>query len=292
MLYDREIKIDIKLAEPYPSSGFRGNLKIQNLRTQFSVLKTITPSFNTCTLRVYNLSPTNRDLLGNQGNQINLFAGYKRNGGSQLLFKGNNTEVQIAYTGSDIITELQCTDGETIFTKIVVQVSFVANTLVRTIIESIASQVGIDTVFFADSESLVYAQGFSASDLAGRVLTDLCNKLDLRYTIQNGNLYILKIAEGSEKLPHDVNKNTGMIGNPDQYLDKTYYQYNELPKNIDPKLGYKIKTLLRPEILPSDNIRLKSERLKLDGLFYVISARHTGDNFDNEFNSVFEVVPV
>lgn len=292
MLYDREIKIDIKLAEPFPSLAYRGNLKIENLRIQFSVLKTIAQSTNTCTVRVYNLSPSNRDQLGNTSNEVNLFAGYKRNGGSQLLFKGNNSELQTAYTGNDVITELQCADGEKILTDTIVQVSFVANTLVRTIIESIASQISIDTVFFADSESLVYAQGFSASDLAGRVLTDLCNKINLRWTIQNGNLYILKTSKGSEKLPHDVNKNTGMIGSPDQYLDKSYYLYNELPKNIDPKLGYKIKTLLRPEILPSDNIRLKSERLKLDGLFYVISARHSGDNFDNEFNSVFEVVPV
>lgn len=291
MLYDREIRLEIKLAEPYPKTGYRGNLNVQNLRIQFSVLKTISQSTNTCTVRIYNLSPTNRDQLGNLGNEINLYAGYKRNGGSQLLFTGTNTDFQIAYNGNDVITELTCSDGEKILTLQTVKVSFVANTQVKTIIQNVADQIGIDTVFFGESENLTFASGYSDQGLAGTLLTDLCNKINMRWTIQNGNLYILKINAGNLKVPYEINKFTGLVGIPDNFLDKDYYLYNELPENVNPREGYKIKSLLRPEILPSDNINLKSERLKIDNLFYVISARHNGDNYDNEFTSTFEVVP-
>lgn len=291
MLYDREIKLEIKLAEPYPQTGYRGNLNVQNLRIQFSVLKTIAQSTNTCTVRIYNLSPTNRNQLGNLGNEINLFAGYKMNGGSQLIFKGTNTDFQIAYSGNDVITELTCSDGEKILTLKTVKVSFVANTDVRTIIQNVADQISIDTVFFGESENLTFSSAYSNQGLAGNLLTDLCNKINMRWTIQNGNLYILKIDAGNFKLPYEINKQTGLIGIPDNFLDKDYYLYNELPENVNPREGFKIRTLLRPEILPSDNIKLKSERLQLDALFYVISARHNGDNFDNEFTSTFEVVP-
>jgi len=57
-----------------------------------------------------------------------------------------------------------------------------------------------------------------------------------------------------------------------------------------PRNQWKVRTLLRPDILPGGKIRLQSLKAKIDGIFYVVSIRHNGDTHEGSFDSILEVV--
>lgn len=292
MLFDRVISLKVRLAQPRPQNGYRGSLEIDNLRMTFTVVKSLSWSTNSANVRIYNLSADNRNQLNNYGNEIRLFAGYRDNGGASLLFIGNTRSTSHNFSQPEIISNLDAGDGEKILNQVLVSVSFGAGVSVRTVIESLANQMGTPIVDFAETENLTYAQGFSSTDLAKNVLDKACKKLDLIWSIQNGNLVILKEAEGTSRPPVEINANTGMIGIPERFVDKRQFLYTALPPNEAPKPGWKIKTLLRPDLLPGDKIRLRSTRANIDGFFYILKVTHQGDNFGPNFESNFEVVAI
>ena len=98
------VKSIIRLAEPPPGQDYRGTLTIENLRMSFSVYKSLSLSANTAYVRIYNLSADNRNQLNQYGNELNFYAGYRENGGSQLLFTGNTTLVNHVFEYPEIIS--------------------------------------------------------------------------------------------------------------------------------------------------------------------------------------------
>ncbi len=292
MLYDRVVKAFIRLAEPPPGINYRGDLTIENLRMSFSIFKSLSWSTNTANVRIYNMSENNRNQLNNYGNELNFYAGYRGNGGSQLIFTGNTTLANHIFAYPDVISVLDAGDGEKVLNEIIVSVSFGDNIAVRTVIADVARQMGIPLVDFADTDNLTYANGFKDSDLAKNTLKKACDKLNLTASVQNGNLVILRNNEGNSREISLINADTGMIGIPERFTDKRQYLYTALPPNAAPKPGWKVKTLLRPDLLPGDRIRLRSTQANIDGVFFILSIRHEGDNYGPLFESTLEVIAV
>lgn len=293
MQYGRLISTRIRLSQPPPQVGYRGSLEASNLRMSFSISKSISWSTNTATFRIYNLSADSRNQLAYYGDEIRIFAGYQENGGEQLLFIGNTTQVSHAFEFPDIITTLIVGDGERVLNRVLVSVSFGENTPARTIINSVAEQMGLTIQDFAQTENLNYALGYKDIDYAKNVLDTVCKKLDLVWSVQNNNLVILKLNRGNEVKPIiEINADTGMIGVPQRYTDKRQYDYAALPPQGAPNPGWRVRCLLRPEIIPGDRIRLRSAHANVDGLFYVQTITHDGDNFGPNFESNLEVIAI
>lgn len=292
MLYDRVIGVKVRLAQPPPQTGYRGSLEVNNLRVAFNVTKSLSWSTNTASIQIYNLGENNRNQLNNYGDEIRLFAGYRNNGGSSLLFVGNTTQVSHTFAQPEIISVIDVGDGEKVLNETLVSVSYAAGTAVRTVIESVASQMGLEIADFAETNNFTYATGFKGIDLAKNILDKACKRLNLVWSVQNNNLVILRQNAGSTKPPVDINANTGMIGIPERYTDRRQYLYTALPPNGAPKPGWKVKTLLQPDLLPGDRVRIRSNRANIDGLFYILKITHTGDNFGPVFESNLEVISV
>lgn len=296
MQFDRVINLKIELANPPPDIGYRGSLEIYNLRMAFSVYKSQSWSTNTATVRVWNLGDSNRNQLNQYGDQLTLMAGYKNTStqqtGPQVLFRGNTTLVSHVFPDPEIISVFNCGDGEKSLNLILASWSFAPGTPVRTVIQAYADLLGLTIQEFSATDNLVYENGHSFSSLARNGLDVACKAVGLTASVQNNNLIILKEGEGSNKEPIEINQSTGMIGIPERYTDRKQYLYKALPPNGAPKPGWKVRTFLRPDILPGDRIRLRSNRVEIDGVFYVVSIRHDGDNFGPNFESLLEVRPV
>lgn len=290
MQFDRAISLNIQLANPPPSAGYRGDLSIEKLRISFSIFKSISWSTNTSNIRIFNLSPQNRNQLAMYGDLIRLSAGYLGNGGPQVIFIGNSTQVSHAFALPDIISTIEAGDGQKQLNEITVNISFAENTPAREIIQFVADKMGLTIVDFAESNNLVYPLGYNDADLAKNILDKVCKKLNLTWTVQNGNLVILVSGKGNQKPIVDVNATNGMIGIPERYSDKRQYLYSALPPNAAPKDGWRVKMLLRPDLLPGDRIRLRSTVLGIDSVFYILTVRHEGDNFGPQFETTLEVV--
>jgi len=293
MQFDRVINAKILLASPPPSTEYRGTMEISNLRVAFSVFKSESWSTNTANIRIYNISESKRNLLNSYGDEVTLNAGYRLETGAQVLFRGNTSLVSHVFAEPEVITVLDCGDGEKSLNLILAKASFGENTPVRQVIEYYAGVLGLNIAEFSVTDNLVYALGHQFSGIAKDGLDKACKALGLVWSVQNNNLVILLQGVGSAKPPVEINANTGMIGIPQRYTDRRQFLYRALPKNGGaPKPGWKVRTLLRPDILPGDRIRLRSSRVDIDGIFYVISIRHEGDNFGPQFESLLEVIAV
>ena len=292
MQFDRVINLRINVANPPPSTTFRGDMEISGLRMAFSVYKTESSSTNTANIRVWNLSDSKRNILNNYGNQIKIFAGYKQETGAQLLFIGNSNLTSHIFAQPEVITVFDCGDGERSLNSIIATASFGANTPVRQVIEFYANILGLDIVEIAPTNNIVYSLGHKFTGIAKDGLDIACKAVDLEYSVQNNNLIILKTGQGSIKPPVLIDADSGMIGIPQRFTDRRQFNYRALPPNGSPLPGWKVRTLLRPDVLPKDRIRIKSVRADIDGIFYVTSVRHEGDTFGPQFESLFEVVSV
>lgn len=291
MQFDRLIRAKVFLTnETY--NGYIGDIDIKNLRITFNILKTFSWSTNTANIEVYNLSSTNRNRLKDFGDQWRLFAGYRNSGGEQLLFTGNVTQLNHLYAQPEIITQVTCGDGERALNNTLISVSYSPGTPVRTVIENIASKMNLPLVDFAETENLTYENGFNDADLAKNVLDRACKKLNLQWSVQNENLVIIRDNGATTKPPVEINVDTGMIGVPDRYVDKRYFLNRAIAPNEPPKPGWRVRLLLRPDLLPGDRIRLRSQQIGFDGEYVILTARHEGDNYGPQFTTTLEVIPL
>ncbi len=288
MQFDRVINAQVRLRDP-ESFNYRGLLSIDNLRMTFSIYKSRSSSTNTCNFKVYNLSADKRNRLALYGDQLRVSAGYRNANGPQVLFIGDTTQVSHLFAEPEIITSLDCADGDKAVNNVIISLSYAGETSARSVVEDIAQRMQLNIVRFAPTENYTYTHGFSFAGLAIDALKKVCEYLNLIPTVQNGDLYILDYNLGNLKPPFDINADTGMIGTPERFTDKNQYLYKPLPKNGRAEPGWKVKTLLRPEILPGDRIRLRSQRADVNAVFQVLSARHEGDNWGLQFESTFEV---
>ena len=292
MQFDRAVNLKIQVADPPPSITYNGNMEISNLRMAFSIYKSESWSTNTANVKIWNLGQDKRNKLNNYGNEIKVFAGYKCETGPELIFIGNSRFTTHLFAEPEIITTFDCGDGEKTLNAIVVSWSFGENIPVRTVIQAYADLLGLNIVEISSTDNLVYSLGHKHSGIAKDGLDKACKALGLFASVQNNNLVILKPGVGSSKEPALIDADSGMIGIPQRYTDRKQYNYRAIAPNSAPKNGWKIRCLLRPDILPGDRVRIKSERADIDGIFYVISIRHDGDTHGPQFESLLEVVAV
>lgn len=292
MLYDREIYLNSLITNPSPSIGYKGELEISRLRISFNINKTGTWSANTASIRIWNISESKRNQLSYFGDLINLMAGYRTAGGAQLIFKGNSSSVSHSFSPPEVVTTINCNEGERNLYLKIANASFGENTPVRNVIDFYARELELDIVENAPIDGLVYSLGHQHSGLAYKGLQKACDYANLEGSVQNGNLVLLPKQGSSTKPPEEISMETGMIGVPERYTDRKQYLYQALPPNAAPRPGWKVRSLLKPQIIPGDRIHLISRKAGVNGIFRVVSINHQGDNYGDVFESLIEVLPL
>jgi len=282
-LFNRKATVNIILYNNTVSPV--GSLNIENLRISFQIIKSTSWSTNTCSLQIYNLKKDVRAQIKDFGDEISIFAGYQDNGGTQLLFVGDSTKVFHIFQQPEIITNIECGDGERILNQKIISVSYGSRISARSILRLIAQEIGVNIAFFATTEDKIYEQGFQENGLAKDILDMVCKYLDLTWSIQNKDLYLIKINESTYKPPYIISQNSGMISVPQRYT----YKRRDLFR-AQPRQGYKVRTLLRPEILPGEKITIISDQINLNETLYVDTVKHVGDTFGNTWESEIEAI--
>jgi hypothetical protein len=252
-------------------SGYIGSIKLANLRIAFSMQKNLAWSANTASVKIWNLSQENRNRIKDYGDQVIVSAGYSQDAGEQLLFIGNTTQVSHAYEQPEIITTLDCGDGERILNQKNIAVSFKEKVAVRQVVETIAQQMGLTISEFSPTDNVVYEQGFEFIGMGKNAIDKTVSRLGLKWSVQNGKLQIIP--------------QFGTTSKPQRFTDKRASLYLD-----GPKTGYIVTTTLRPDILPGDLINVKSQRIGLDGPYSVFSIKHEGDTFGPNWRSIMEII--
>lgn len=271
------LRINLKIGktetfEPSP-------ILIDGLRISFNITKFKAWSTNSASIKIWNLSAKNRNLLKHYGDEVTLFAGYEQpgsNGAPQVIFSGYSNSVSHSFDQPEIVTTLECAEGELSSNQTSgrINVAYGANIPARTVLTSIAAEMKLPIVEFADSENLVYRNGYRFSGMGKDALDSVSRYLGLQSTNQKNVLHIIPINAKVNSIQIPVNQMTGMIGIPERF---TYRRLQQYASSSAPTEGYRVNVLLNPSIIPGNTINLQSSHIDFSGPYSVEIVRHSGD---------------
>lgn len=262
-------------------------LRVNELHISFKITKTSIGKPNEATIKIYNLSPQNENLLADEYTDVVLNAGYQGNLG--LIFKGTITLVMRERQGADTIAELTCGDGDDDYRNAVLNTTLASNTtdqhVVNAALATFQTTVSGNVQLGAQSR----ARGRVLTGPTRNTLEAIARQNGCNWSIQDGQLQVLPTSALLPGQAIVVAPETGMIGSP-SVTDK----------------GFKVKTLLNPQYkiggaiqINSAYAQLKSKklnkasartRLPPNGLCKIVSITHEGDTRGNDWYSEIEAV--
>lgn len=284
----REAKVLYSIRQPTTNNKFIDAFEIKGLRIAFAITKSSGWSTNNAIIKIWNLNTDTRNSMVNFGDLVVLYAGYRDDGGEQIIYVGQTTSVIHSYSQPEIVTTLECSDGDSTFNQLKGCGSYNENIPVRQVIEDLIAKIGIPLAYFASSDNRPYPRGFNYSGSLKDALTKACFFLRLQPVITNNQLYIYPFNAANEGLTYDINENTGLQGIPERFISKRSLPY--LSKDA-PTDGYKASVALLPSVVPGDKVRLSSTRLGIENIpNTVFTVRHLGDTYGPEWATNLEMI--
>lgn len=246
-----------------------------SLRVTFRITKNLKGEPNEGEVKLYNLAPDSRAAVEQPKTvPVLLEAGY----GAEVtsLFNGKMRNAVHARDGAAIITTLTTGDGDQAIGGGRAFVNVPAKVTPAQLLDLAskgiqAAGVGIGNLQAAQGQATATFGG-PARTLHGsaeRVFTDVCTMNGMNWSIQDGNLQVLKIGQsikheaGAVKLSSDPN--TGLVGSP----------------SIDTKGVVKCKALIQPGLMPGLPLVLDAEFVK--GAYRIEEVEFTGDTWDQDW---------
>lgn len=246
-------------------TGGGGGLRITSLKMKFDIDKDGDKNANSAVFWVWNLSDTTRGKLKKEFDRLQFEAGYKDENNVGLIFDGHISDIVHERDNVDIITRIECGDGDKGLRCGTVSKSFDKGTSIKTLIKHAQSGMpdvqegelrGIDKLPATDRPVVMMGPAFRELDKLGRTHGFL-------WSIQNGALECCPVNESFDDVVV-ISKNTGMIGKPS--VTDT---------------GIIVQTLLNPKLAVYRQIEVRSDTLEMNGQQsrYRISAlKFSGDN--------------
>jgi hypothetical protein len=263
-----------------PKGG--NGVKINGLKIAFSIEKTDKPEPNTSKIQIYNLSKDTHNQISVAGNHCTLKAGYTDETIAAIFFgdvvKGTRTK-----SGTDYITELEVKDGRAAIMAGQVSVSYAKDTEALTIVQEMIDAIGLPSKGTENIPSgAKYPSAYSGIGQAADILREVLNKFDLKHTIQNEMLYIIKPGEATENTGLKLTPETGLLTIPQPVSDKTKEEDTEAKAENK----WTFKTLLFPELIPGAACKVAT----LDGAVQITKTVFSGDNWNGDFIAEIEGV--
>lgn len=265
-------------------SGYERTIRLSGLRVSFNIQKNLSITPNSGVIRIWNLSRDHRNLIKDYGDEVTVYAGYERGSGEELLYIGDTTTVYHTYELPDVVTTLECGDGDRYVNQKHFSLSFQSGATAREVIENVAQRMGIPVTEFANSDNLVYDQGYEFAGMGKEALLKACSYLGLQPSIQNEQLQVIPIKGTIDEPPIVINGDTGMVGIPQRYTYKRQDFYE-----LGPAVGWRVSALLLPRVLPGAKLDISSRYLNFQGMFRCETVRHVGDTYGSLWESNMEV---
>jgi hypothetical protein len=266
---------DVFFAEPSRTNA----IVIRDAHIKFKVEKTLEEKPNTCEIEIFNLAETTRAAFTVKPSLVRLEAGYESAPGVPelvKLFEGDLTFGPSAHEGVDWITRVSAAEGGRALANAHVSRSYKAGVNHRTVIAEVAKSMGLKVPTNVKEAKELSAQFVSGVTLHGpsqAQMTKILKPHGMGWSIQNGQLQVLRAAGVRADEAIVISAKTGMVGSP--ILDA--------PKEPGKPATVKVKTLLEPGLLPGGRMRIIAEGV--DGLFRIDKVTLQGSNFDTDYYS-------
>jgi hypothetical protein len=206
-----------------------------------------------------------------------------------------------AYTfkdGTDVTTELEVRDGYFEIRDTAVSIGQGPGASAKSIIRSIASQMGLPLVMADDAPERSWANGFSFYGPARAALHKVVQGTGLEWSIQNQALQVVTKRGVTARQAVVLAADSGLIGYPERQregarekakvTDATTGQRANLVSANQERDGWRVQSLLLPQINPGDLVKLESRTV--EGFFRVETVKHQGDSEGGDWITELELV--
>lgn len=271
-----------------PESG--EGLELSEFKIQFRAGQWDVQTPNTLYAKVFNLAPRTGNRIRGEFQRVVLRAGYEGSFGT--IFDGTIKQVRIGRESAvDSYVEIAAADGDLAYNFATVNQSLAAGASSADVVASATSafsQQGVVVGYAPDLGLRTYPRGVALYGMARDVMTDELTGLDMAWSIQNG---VCQVVPRDSYIPGEaivINKDTGMVGVPEQTED-----------------GIRVRCLLNPNIRVSGLIRLDNSSIQeyrqdlrfaalnlaqmvsqdAGGFYKVLSVDHSGDTRGQEYYS-------
>jgi hypothetical protein len=248
----------------------------KSLRVIFKGTKTLKSDPNTCSIKVYNLSPEHRAALtAKKKPVVSLTAGYKDELTS--IFLGEAIHVDHERSGADIVSTISTSDGGDRAQHARVNVSFGPRTKIDTVLRTLVKSLGLkDGNVSAAAAQLakglkadIYLGAVTLSGNASFEMTQLIRSAGLEWSIQDGAVQILNQGAASAKFSILLDESV-LVGTP----------------SISGKGLVKGVTFLQRDFIPGRQVQIDHEFVK--GAFRLEKCEYSGDTYEEDWYVAFE----
>jgi len=251
------------------------------LRMTFKVEKSLNRDPNKADLKIWNLSEKSRKAMQTEEKlPVIIEAGYV--GNLQQIFSGNMEFSSSSRQGPDWITELQSGDGSQAYRSARISESFGPGTQLSALLKKAAEGLGVG---LGNAVEKFDGGGFrgglteltKGASIVGRV-SDVLDKFvttaGFEWSIQDGQLQVLKPDETTSDQAVRLTQESGLIGSPE----------------LGEKGRLKARSLLQGNLVPGRSVEVIAEQV--DGFFRIQKTTHTGDTWGTPWYSDIEARPV
>ncbi|MCH7305632.1 phage protein [Acinetobacter higginsii] len=243
-------------------------INFKGLRISFQIKKTSDSKANEAKIEIYNPNPEHINLLLKEWQDIFLMAGYE--GNEQMIFTGQIKRSIQKIEGLDRIVVIESGDGEKSLQNSVVNKTFVKGSNDDQVIHECQSSMQSPTGHKDDLESSPRARGKVVSGRVSNILDKVAVKHNAQWSIQDGQLLLLRDKNLRPNAVWLINTQTGMLGRPEVTDSGTV----------------KVSTLLNPAYMIGGLAKI--EALSYQGGIRIESIEHSGDTHSSDWSSKLE----
>jgi len=268
-----------------------GTFETTELRIKFEVDKSLVGSPNLLKLEIYNLKESNRNLIKNEYENIELYAGYVDS--MPLLFKGQLRTVSHLLVGTDWITTIYAGDGALALEKAKVNKTYPAGTsqetLVNSLIGELSSVGGIAKGRLEGIKECITKKKslLKSMILSGGVkewLDTLSKNCGFDYSVNDGVIDTnTKDKPLNDEAMFLISQKTGMIGSPEiTEIGASVSVY--LRGNLKLARRFKIEALSATLNIGNQYFR-QVKKSVTDNPYMIQQIKHLGDSHDNDWKT-------
>jgi len=230
----------------------------KDLRVNFSVEKSDKGKPNKSKIQLYGLSRDSRGFIQEEGARIVLQAGYDQS--PPVIFQGDVDDAEPKYDGRDIVMNIEGRDGGTAYNEAAIFETYEAPLTYSTLLNRVAQSMGLR---FANLPANLpdgdLVQGYSMAGPAREVLDEITSTLGAQWSIQDGELVVTLLGEGTAEEAWFLSPTTGLINSPQR-----------------DKKGVKLRVLMNGRIKPGRKIVISSRDVQ--GVYIPTVVKHQGDS--------------
>lgn len=249
-----------------------GNLDVSNLDVTFKIEKTSRQEPNKASIGVYNLPESDRhDLEESRSIRVRLDAGYVDR--ISTIFLGTLRRAQTQIDQPDALTVIEGEDGGRSYIDARISRSYPPGTNVDRVLRDCAEALGVglgNATSALSGATLgaawgVFEEGTTLHGPVRRELTRLLRSAGFRWSVQDGNLRIVRRGQALQSSAVVLSPQTGLIGYPSK----------------DPQGVVSARCLMIPDVYPNRIVRFRDVRPAGD--YRVIKTTYIGNTFGKDW---------